>query len=72
MNPACSLSHDQRYHKAYDTFVSLYPDVNSASYLAELTKLYKALKSLYSGPTKKALGYQAFGEHPLFTESEVA
>lgn len=53
--PVRSFSQEQRFGKAYDTFVSLNPDVNSPSYLDELTKLYKALKSLYRGPTKKAL-----------------
>jgi hypothetical protein len=70
--PARILSPDQRFGKAYDTFVSLYPDVNSASYLNELTKLYKALKSLYSGPTKIARLDQGFDQHPFFTDSEVA
>jgi hypothetical protein len=68
--PARSLSPEQRFGKAYDTFVSLYPDVNSASYLAELNKLYKALKSLYCGPIKKVPGYQV--SVGLFPESEVA
>jgi hypothetical protein len=68
--PAASLSPEQRCGKAYDTFVSLYPDVNSVSYLAELNKLYKALKSLYCGPTKKAPGYQV--SVGLFPESAVA
>jgi hypothetical protein len=51
--PACSLSPEQRFDKAYATFVDLYPDVKSASYPTELNKLYKALKSLHSGPTGK-------------------
>jgi hypothetical protein len=58
----CSLSPDQRYRKAYDTFVSLYP-VDSASYLNELNKLYRALKCLYRGRTKIVPGSQALYEY---------
>lgn len=47
--PARSLSPDQRFHKAYDSFVKLYPDVDSANYLTELKKLHNALKSRYKG-----------------------
>lgn len=52
---ARSLSPDQRFRKAYDSFVNLYPDVNSASFLTELNKLHKALKSLYKGPSENKL-----------------
>jgi hypothetical protein len=61
--PARSLSPEQRYHKAYDSFVRLYPAVDSASYLTELNKLYRALKSLYKGPIKnrfQVVGQQSF------------
>ena len=63
--PARNLSPDQRFHRAYDSFVKLYPDADSADYLTELSKLYKALKSLYTGPIAgkryKVVGGRRFG-----------
>jgi len=61
--PARILSPEQRFDKAYDTFVRLYPTVNSPSYLTELNKLYKALKTLYTGPIKNK--FQVVGQQSL-------